>query len=85
MPKSWAKTYIVLIPKKDKPKLVSNYHPISLCNVCFKIITKILTNHLQNIIPNLIGKEQVDFVPGHCSFDNIITAQELLILLKMIL
>lgn len=76
LPNSWARTYIVLIPKKDKPRLVSDYRPISLCNVCFKIITKILTNRLQNILPNLIGKEQVGFVPGRCFFDNIITVQE---------
>lgn len=44
MPKSWGKTYIILIHKKDNLHLVSDYRSISLCNVCFKIISKILAN-----------------------------------------
>lgn len=72
LPSSWGKTLIILIPKKDKPKLVSDFRPISLCNVCFKIITKILANWLKSVLLSLIGREQVGFVSGRCPFDNII-------------
>ena len=44
MPKAWGKTYVTLIPKKERPKRVSDFWPISLCNVFYKITTKILAN-----------------------------------------
>lgn len=77
MPPSWDKTFITLIPKKDKPKSVSDFKPISLCNVNFKIITKILLNRMLLVLPKLIGQEQAGFISGRCSFDNIIVVQEL--------
>lgn len=40
-------TNIALIPKVDNPETVSNFRPISLCNVTYKIITKIMVNRLK--------------------------------------
>lgn len=76
MPTSWGHTYIALIPKKDNPKLVTNYHPITLCNVSYKIIAKILANKMKTILPKLIGKEQSSFIYGRSLSDNIIFLQE---------
>jgi hypothetical protein len=44
-------TDICLIPKVDRPEFVSQCRPISLCNVSYKIITKVMVNRLKNIIP----------------------------------
>ena len=42
-------TFSTLIPKKDKPECFSDYHPISLCNLLYNIIMKIILMLLPNI------------------------------------
>lgn len=76
LPRSWSKTSVALIPKKLSPSSVSDYRPISLCNVCYKIVTKLLANRFVFVLPNIIGREQVGFVSGRSSFDNIIAVHE---------
>lgn len=40
-------TYLALIPKKRQAFSVNDYMPISLCNVLYKIVAKVLTKVLQ--------------------------------------
>ena len=43
-------TYICLIPKVKSPPKITEYHPINLCNVIYKLISKVLANRLKNIL-----------------------------------
>ncbi|XP_050229329.1 uncharacterized protein LOC126678474 [Mercurialis annua] len=72
------KTLITLIPKCDNPDYLKDYRPISLCNVLYKVITKIIANRLKKIMPHIIGPTQTSFVEGRHITDNIILAQEAL-------
>ena len=69
-------TGIVLIPKVDHPETLSQFRPINLYNVRYKIITKLVANRLKSLMPKLIGPIQSSFALGRHIIDNIVIAQE---------
>lgn len=56
---------ITLIPKKSKDRrYMSNWRPITLLNVDYKILTKVLAKRLMGVISSLIHPDQVGFLRG---------------------
>ena len=58
--------------------MVNQFQPISLCNIVYKLITKILANRLKLLLPMIISPFQSAFVPNKNIQDNTILAHELL-------
>ncbi|XP_071920735.1 uncharacterized protein [Coffea arabica] len=69
-------TIITLIPKVESPVLVSQFRPISLCNVTHRIISKILVNRMKPLLKLCISHNQSAFIPERQIIDNLIIAHE---------
>ena len=77
-PPKFHDTHIVLIPKTKNPEKVANYRPISLCNVAYKIASKVVANRMKLVLQEIIGENQSAFVAERLITDNVLVAHEMM-------
>lgn len=82
IPEGWNDTVVVLIKKVKNPERLKDLHPISLCNIVYKVMSKVTANWLKCILGEIISDNQSAFVLGRLISDNTLLAYEMSHFLK---
>eukprot|EP00253_Pinus_taeda_P009309 PITA_09309 len=69
-------TFLALIPKEKGANSFSKFRPISLCNIGYKVITKVIANRLKIFLPKIIPDNQGGFIKRMQLVDNFVLVQE---------
>lgn len=64
------------------PESITQFRPISLFLVQYKILTKTIVNRLRRLMVKLVRQNQSSFIPGRDIVDNSTVAQEVVHSLK---
>jgi hypothetical protein len=71
-----------LIPKENNADRITQFRPIALINVIFKIISKAFAMKLDPIAHWIISPNQSSFIKGRCILDGVLSLQEIVHELK---
>lgn len=61
-PPSLNDSVLALILKNDNPTSMADWRPIAMCNVVYKIVSKVLANRLKLVLSKCMSIEQSAFV-----------------------
>lgn len=71
-----AEAFLVLIPKETKPSSMKGFRPLSLCNIVYKLVSKVIVSRLKGAWSSLISPYQASFISGRQALDNMVLRQE---------
>lgn len=54
VPEEAAGALLVLIPKEERPETIKQFMQISLSNICTKLVTKVIANHLKGVLKDIV-------------------------------
>lgn len=69
-------TFINLVPKVLEANSSKDYRPISLCNLLYKFVTKIIANKLKLVVRSLVRPNQTAFIERRNIMENILVCHE---------
>lgn len=65
MPESLNSSFISLIPKVDHLDKFGDLRPISICNMLYKIVVKLISLRIKPLLSNYISQEQFGFLSNN--------------------
>ena len=76
IPTAWKTSNVTPVYKDGGPKLVSNYHPISLLSIPSKLLERIIYNKLMNhlLSNSIISRQQFGFRPQSSTQEALLAA-----------
>ncbi|KAJ1695019.1 hypothetical protein LUZ63_011717 [Rhynchospora breviuscula] len=78
VPEDWLQCAVALIPKIDEPEKPSEYRPISIGNVAYRLLMKLVANRLRPQMRKVIANQLNAFIKGRSITDNVIMVKEAL-------
>eukprot|EP00253_Pinus_taeda_P023692 PITA_23692 len=75
-------TFISLVPNDDQPSTPEKYKPIDLCNIIYKIVSKVIASRLKLLLPLIISPEQSRYIEDRQIMNGIILTHEIIHSLK---
>jgi hypothetical protein len=78
IPNNWKESVTIILHKKGDKADIKNYRPITLLNVMYKLLTKILTNRLTTKFDGYQSKEQAGFRKGFSTSDHLLSMKILI-------
>lgn len=72
-------TFLMIVSKVDQPQVLTQFLPIAICNMTYKLMTKIVIN-----LNNIISPRQSSFILGKNIHHNIIIAHEMVHAMKRV-
>jgi hypothetical protein len=76
LPHGMNKGLIVLLFKGGDKELLTNWRPVTLINVAYKIVAKALQKRIQPIMSEIIHEDQTSFLPMRYILDNVLLQHE---------
>jgi hypothetical protein len=55
-------TFLALIPKENNPQSFDNFRPIALCNLCYKLVSKVIANMIKPVLSRELSSNQLGFL-----------------------
>jgi len=71
-------TFITLIPKEGQAYHPKQFRLIALCNVIYKLLTKVIAKRLKPVLPSIISPKQSGYVEGRQILDSVILSHEVI-------
>jgi len=58
--------------------VAKDYRPISLCNACYKVMSKLHVNRMKKVLHRVVSEEQSAFIYDRLIMDNVLLAHKVL-------